>query len=393
MGRSVSFDRSLAAALLWCCACEPSADATPTVTPVAPAVIGGTSAAAPVASPNVGSAPQLMAAAGATAPVVTTPAITTAPPAAVSGSTAGAAAPATTATTMPPGSATPATPPLTLSITVPQVAPGAEDTQCIQVKLPSTKPVNVIRLHNTLTDGSHHFILTAVTDTSAAEKPLAKCQGFRGAIAGAPLTITQAHDDAVQLPDGVGYHLNAAQIMHLELHYINTGDKTLDITATAQLFLADDGAQIQEGSVLLVGTADFDLPPHQATQNPPKYLALPTELKDAKFYAITGHTHRFGTNVTVSSATPDMKAVAELYAPAHYDWEAPEMKQLTPHVTLPSGGGFLLSCAWNNTSDTEIKWGESATAEMCFFWGYYYPRKDIVSIVIDDLDPSIIKML
>jgi hypothetical protein len=390
MGRSASFDRSLAAALLCCCACGPSGIAAPAAPSVAPAVVAGAAAVAPVASPSVNVTPQLMAAAGASAPLATTPAITAVPPAAVSGNSAGAAAPATM---MPPASTTPVTPPLTLSITVPQVAPGAEDTQCVQVKLASTQPVNVVRLHNTLTNGSHHFILTAVTDTSAGEKPLAKCQGFRGAIAGAPLTITQAHDDLVQLPDGVGYHLNAAQIMHLELHYINTGDKTLDVTATAELFLAADGAQIQEGAVLLVGTADIDLPPHQAKQNPPKYLALPTPLKDAKFYAITGHTHRFGTAVNVSSATPDMKAVAELYAPAHYDWEAPEMKQLTPHVTLPSGGGFLLSCAWNNTSDTEIKWGESATAEMCFFWGYYYPRKDIVSIVIDNLDPSIIKTL
>ena len=39
---------------------------------------------------------------------------------------------------------------------------------------------------------------------------------------------------------------------------------------------------------------------------------------------------------------------------------------------IPDGGGFRFTCSWNNTSDTTVRFGESAEDEMCFFWAYYY---------------------
>jgi hypothetical protein len=254
-------------------------------------------------------------------------------------------------------------------------------------------PVNIVKIHNTLTPASHHFIVTALSDPSAPEQPLQACKAFRGALAGAPLTITQKHDDTVETPQGIGYRFAANQVMHLELHYLNTGDKVLDVKGQSELFAAEPGAMIQEGSVLLVGTTDISVPAHTMKSNTPKYLALPAAFAGVKFYAITGHTHRYGTNVTVSSATAAKQAQDMLYAPEHFDWEAPAMLSLTPHASIPDGGGFLLQCTWNNTGDSDVKFGESANAEMCFFWGYYYPRKDATSVVLDNLDPNMLKNL
>jgi hypothetical protein len=283
--------------------------------------------------------------------------------------------------------------PITVSITIPNVQPGAEETECLQVKAPNTTPVSVTRVHNTLTGGSHHFILTAMTDPAATEAPRAKCMGFRGAIRGAPLTITQKHDDQITLPEGIAYKLTAQQILHLELHYINTTDKPMDIVATANLYPAASDANLQEAAVLLVGTADISVPPHTMHESAQKFLKLPQGMDGVKFFAITGHTHRFGTSVKVSTATGPNAPGALLYNPQPFDWEAPEMKPLQPMATIPSGGGFMLQCGWNNPSDDTLKWGESALEEMCFFWGYYYPRKPVVSIVIDKLSPDIIKTL
>jgi hypothetical protein len=280
-----------------------------------------------------------------------------------------------------------------VSITIPNVQPGAEDTECLQIKAPNTTPVSVTRVHNTLSSGSHHFILTAMTDPAATEAPRAKCQGFRGAIRGAPLTITQKHDDQIMLPEGIAYRLSAQQILHLELHYINTTDKPVDIVATANLYPAASDAGLQEAAVLLVGTADISIPPHMMHESAQKFLKLPQGMDGVKFFAITGHTHRFGTSVKVSTATGPNAAGMMLYNPQPFDWEAPEMKSLQPMATIPAGGGFMLQCGWNNPSDDTLKWGESALQEMCFFWGYYYPRKPVVSIVIDNLSPDIIKTL
>ena len=325
---------------------------------------------------------------GAVEPPTSPPPPTPMPSGPEAGNTAGGMAAASG--TGQPGQSPPAA---TLTIEVPNVAPGDEDTKCSQVRLSNTSPLNVVRLHNRLTAGSHHFILTAMRDASVAEKPLERCLGFGGAVTGAPLSITQAHDDDVHLPDGVGYRLNAGQVMHLELHYINTTSQTLDIAATAELFAAEPGAQIQEGAVLLFGTANIAVPPHDMRQTPPVFLTPPAGTDGIKFYAITGHTHRFGTSVTVSLATQSTAPGTRLYAPVPFDWESPETKQLSPHVSVPPGGGFLLQCAWNNTGNTPLAWGESATAEMCFFWAYYYPRKNVFSIVVDNLPPELLQVL
>ena len=133
--------------------------------------------------------------------------------------------------------------------------------------------------------------------------------------------------------------------------------------------------------------------PQQRVSSGPKFLPLPPGMEDVRFFAITGHTHRFGTRVKVSTATGANAPGALLYDPERFDWEAPEMKHLQPMATIPKGGGFMLQCGWNNTSDETLTWGESALKEMCFFWGYYFPRKPVVSIVIDNLDPDIIKTL
>jgi len=281
---------------------------------------------------------------------------------------------------------------LRASITVPQVAPGEEGTECVQVRLDNDAPLHAIKLHNHLSSASHHLIITALGE-DASEAPLAPCRPFRGALEGAPLAITQKHEDMVELPEGIGYGLHPHQVLHLELHYLNSSEETVDVTGETELSAVEPDAGLTEASVLLVGTTDIAIPAHSEHQSPLKYLALPQGMQDVKFYAITGHTHRLGTSVRVSAASDEGSPGEELYAPKPYDWEAPEMKRLDPHVTIPQSGGFTLQCGWNNTTDTTVGFGESALAEMCFFWGYYYPRKPIASIVLDDFDPRVLDRL
>ena len=383
-------------ALLALAACSGPAREALAMNPAQPiAGFAASGAAAPVvaqASPSGGtsalaSSPMQVALAGSAATPVSAPSPAAMP---LAGSPSTTSAGNAAATPMPSPARQPTA---TVMIAVPNVPPGGEDTRCVHVRLPGNAPLNVIKLHNQLSNGSHHYILTAVSEANASERPLERCAGFGGSVTGAPLSITQAHEDFVQLPEGVGYHLNAGHVLRLELHYINTGDHAIDISASTELFAAAPGAQIQEGAVMLIGTADFNIPAHSSKETAAKFLALPAGMEDVKFYAITGHTHRYGTNVKVSLASAPTTATLPLYAPQHFDWESPETAQLSPHVSVPKGGGFMLQCAWNNTGDSALRWGESATAEMCFFWGYYYPRKNVFSIVVDNLDQNLLKQI
>jgi hypothetical protein len=267
--------------------------------------------------------------------------------------------------------------PLKLSITVPSVPPGKEGTQCIRAHLGNDGPLRVGKIHNKLSESSHHFILSAVDDAKLTDTPLFDCLPFRAALTGAPMTITQKSDDTVALPDGVAYSLPENQLMHLELHYINLTEKTEDITAETEIYpIQDTSKDIQEASFLLIGDLDINIPPKSKHSTGPVYQKLPDAFAGSNFYALTGHTHRFGTNVTVGTTASESAPVTPLYAPAQFDWSEPEVKRLSPTVSVPAGGGFSYQCDWDNPTDTVIKYGESALTEMCFFWAYYYPKQD-----------------
>lgn len=274
--------------------------------------------------------------------------------------------------------------PYTASITVPNVASGTEGTVCVQVRLDNAMPINVIKLHNTLSTASHHFIVSKVTDPQSGEQANAPCQGFRAATKGEPLSISQKKDDVIVLPDGVAYGLGASQVVNLELHYINTSSDPVDVMASTELYPAAADAQVQEATVMLIGTAQISIGPHMMASSGTKYAALPAGMDGAKFFAITGHTHRFGTSVKVSAASGPSDAGSLLYAPEPFMWDAPEMKHLDPAVDAPPG--FSFECEWNNPSDDTIKFGESALDEMCFFWAYYYPKKPVAKGFIDGMD-------
>lgn len=269
---------------------------------------------------------------------------------------------------------------------VPAVPAGTEGTKCVRVRLGNDAPIHVGKMHNILSEASHHFVVSTVEDTTLTEAPLFDCLPFRAPLTGAPLMITQKRDDTMTLPEGVAYDVAANQLMHLELHYINTTSETKDITAESEIYpLEGNVGNLQEASFLLIGDLDISIPPHSSNSTGPIFEPLPSGYDAVTFYALTGHTHRFGTNVTVGLATSATSEVTSLYAPKPFVWDAPEVKYLSPRAKVPTGGGFSFQCDWYNPTNQVVTFGESALDEMCFFWAYYYPKQPGARLLLTGL--------
>jgi hypothetical protein len=190
--------------------------------------------------------------------------------------------------------------------------------------------------------------------------------------------ITQKEDDEVTLPDHVAYTLEANQMIKIELHYINTTDAPAPTNATINFYAADPATITDEAGVLFAGSLDIDIPAQsQATLH--QFLTLPAadlDMSASKVFAITGHTHRLGTQVTVGTAASRTAAVTQVYAPAPFSWSEPLTTTYATPFSVPAGGGFDFQCDWTNTTNSTVKFGESANQEMCFFWVYYYPAQN-----------------
>jgi hypothetical protein len=265
-------------------------------------------------------------------------------------------------------------------ITVP---PGVEATKCVNVRLSNTAPIKVHQMRNLLSEGSHHLIVYKDDMTTTERATPYDCEPFTGAlnVSGmvAPVMITQKAEDALTLPDRVAYTFAPSQMVRIEMHYINSSDAPLEVHATSEFYAVPESAIDHEANILFIGTPDISIPAGamkdvQAYFNPSR---AQLDLTGAKFFAITGHTHKHGKSVTVSTATTSAGARTSVYAPGAFDWSEPETTVHRPEFTMPTGlqAGFDIKCSYHNTSGQTVGFGESANDEMCFFWAYYYPSK------------------
>lgn len=259
--------------------------------------------------------------------------------------------------------------------------PGSENTQCIQARLKNTEPLRVHQMHNLLSQGSHHLIVYRTTETEEKLTPY-DCDPFIDTLdptKGAPLMVTQKHEETLTLPEGVAFTLEPNQMIRLEVHYFNASAQPIDMTATATFVPIAEADYKHEADFLFLGNPDIDIAPMSKAKLGPSFIPLgkliPGIANEAKFFALTGHTHQYGTNVTVNVAANKDDPGTPVYNVDNWSWAEPETVKHDPGFSIGPDGGFKFSCEWNNTSPKQVGFGESANQEMCFFWAYYYPSK------------------
>ena len=280
------------------------------------------------------------------------------------------------------GSAGPDAPPPPGSYTVTfgpiDVPPGTENTQCVIVPLGNPSPIHVGSIHNLLGNASHHMIVYKVNDTTPVTTPF-NCQPFTETLnpaKGSVLMVTQKKDDLLTLPQGVGYTLDANQMLRIEMHYINPLNMTQTLQSSSTMIPIPDGQYQYEAGFLFLGDPDISIPPNAPFTLGPVFFPLSTvgsSFANAQFFAITGHEHKLGTNVTVNVASGPNDPGRPVYNVPNWLWSEPATVQQNPPFTVPATGGFQFTCTWMNTTQATVNFGESANNEMCFFWAYYYP--------------------
>jgi hypothetical protein len=257
------------------------------------------------------------------------------------------------------------------------VPPGTERTQCVVKKLGNDEIAHIHQIHNQLPNGSHHLIVYRTNDTQEQLTPF-DCQPFTDTLdptKGSPLMITQKHEEWLNLPDGVAFTAQPGTMVRLELHYINATVSDIQVSATSTFYTMPDADYKYDADFLFIGNPDIKIAPHTTATLGPTFLPLPEDLTGVNFFGITGHEHQWGTNVQVSVAASKAGPDTSVYDVKDWLWSEPATVYHDPPFTVPQGGGFRFTCSWNNKGDTQVKFGESANDEMCFFWAYYYPSK------------------
>ena len=252
--------------------------------------------------------------------------------------------------------------------------PGKEVTKCTLKRLENVDPIFVTGLKTKLANGSHHLIVYKSDETEEQPIPFDCIPFTEGLIGGTfPLIISQMPEEHLEFPNGVAMKLEANQMIRIEAHFLNYFPEDITAHADVTFETIKEEDVVAEANMLFYGTPDFSVKANSITQT--EWYRL-SQWPDTNVFALTGHTHKLGTNVEVyktSGTEDDGDEIYPLDQP--FNWAEAPVIQYDPPLAFGKGDGFRYRCTWDNPTDKNVVFGESANAEMCFFWAYYYPSK------------------
>ena len=270
-------------------------------------------------------------------------------------------------------------PSVSFSIGPIDLAPGEETTMCTIFRLPTTEPIDVVRIDSTLAPGSHHLIFYKSNLTTEQTSPM-KCApldiGFGGgAVKNIPIYISEtATNNELNLPTGAAYHFEAGQMLKLEAHYLNASPNAIKGVGSVKLLVGPKTQTYQPAAIMFCGSvfelATTGVPPGMTTLRPGFY----SPPAGTKVFGLTAHQHQRGTLMTIGKSTGAPDPGTLLVNGTPWDNE-PFIRYDDAHLLTFSGNeGLRWDCTYDNPTNMTFKFGESAaTNEMCFMWAYYYP--------------------
>jgi hypothetical protein len=254
--------------------------------------------------------------------------------------------------------------------------PGQEVTRCVTAHLPTTAPVDVVRI-GTRQRFTHHIIFYR-EEKDVPDQPLRNCPPlniFGGTqVQRVPLFIGETPEAELRLPPGVAYPMAAGQAYTIEGHYFNPSGQPVETSAEVLLYLAPAGSKTTKANMLFYAMVSaLTLPPRQVTTIRPGFR-IPRE--GIKLFALTSHQHRLGIDFVISRSTGRDDKGEMLFR--NQDWAHPPLLRFPDDrlLTFTGDEGLRWECTYDNTNDFTVKFGPSAERdEMCILWGYYFPSQ------------------
>lgn len=254
------------------------------------------------------------------------------------------------------------------------MSPQAEATKCVVKRLDNAGVLWVSQIRAELAKGSHHMIIYKSAETEERATPF-NCDPFVETLSGEtfPLMITQIRNETLAFPNGVAFRFEPYQMVRLEAHFLNYFPETIEASGTVHFDGIAEGDVVSEANMLFYGAPDIDIPKGQSVTTPWYFLDV---MPGTRLFALTGHTHQYGTNVETRVAQGSGATGTQIYPGSEpFDWAEAPLVTYDPPIEIGTGTGFKIRCSWNNTTNGNLYFGESANQEMCFIWAYYYPSQ------------------
>lgn len=278
------------------------------------------------------------------------------------GSTGGGAGSGGTGTTT--SSITLASPEFTLH-------PGDEVFKCWYTTVPSDVDLQAVRIHSTMTTGSHHFIVYTTQTALRPDGTFEDCGDKQGGptLQDTPVWLyaTQDPEAELDMPSGVAMPIKARQPLYFNMHYINATQN--DQTVHVSLDFDSAAGTFQKAAAYVTYNTNISIPPG-GTQTVSGDCDVPS---GAQFFVMSTHSHKRTTDAIAARNVAGNDSDVLVHTT---DWEHAAIgKWAAPqYLTFAPGEKLHYECSYKNDTANTITDGESAEKnEMCMAVGYYFP--------------------
>jgi hypothetical protein len=275
-----------------------------------------------------------------------------------------------------------------------EVPSGAEYYECQDILNPFGNDIAIVKSESTTSMGAHHMFAFDIPFSTSALAPdasapdgasLASPDGSASSIFDCPagglefhpyLHLTQRAHNEMTYPEGVGRLLPQADVIRLNVHYLNVSSSPIQVSAEVTVTYVDPSTVNQLASWIFVYSQSLQVPVGTSTQT----FAYPVTA-DMKLIQANGHMHRRGTHFEAHAIAADAGEMRPLYSSD--TWDEPPSLHLEPPFEIKKGDSLGYSCTYNNDTGAALTYGESAaTNEMCNFFGVFYPSANGTGLVM-----------
>jgi hypothetical protein len=260
-----------------------------------------------------------------------------------------------------------------------QVGSEAEYFQKYEVNLPNDVEVN--RIDHKIANSSHHFITYSYNTTTAADVVDA---GLRLNAYHNNINLVAAVQEAtdLRLPERTAFKWAKDRTLDLNSHYINYSSAHIyKAEAYLNFYTQPAGTAKQEMKADLIANGVIYIPNTNQTITSEQSTKIGTAGKGF-IWAMTGHTHKYGTGYKIWQSNPDRTKGTLIYdagCPAGipncqtptYDYQHIPMRYYAPFVSFNTNPAVIHQATWKNYGPNPVFFGATSADEMMVMIAMY----------------------
>jgi hypothetical protein len=174
----------------------------------------------------------------------------------------------------------------------------------------------------------------------------------------------------MQTPPNVGFPYTSATHWVVQVHYNNVNHLAGETDTSGFSFCSTDQPVQYDADVVAFGTQNIKIPP-LSTLDETCSVTVPSLFAGIHVFAAFPHMHQLGTAIATTQQFAD-GGVLDL---GHNDpWNFNNQLWFPIDSTLTQGDIVSTRCAWQNSTTSEVDFGQNTENEMCYSFTAYYPR-------------------